>query len=521
MDRIPAVSGTTKGVIALALLAGIIAIFQRIFNAPQDPREPPLVPSRVPLIGHAIGMYRHGKRYFQMIDQKYGYDIYTLPLPGVKMYIVTGPEMTAAINRQGKSVGFRPFVVDFTRNSMQFDDEHHAINVKNIYDEEGGKGLLTDNHDLLYRTLPNGPVLDELCHTILDGAAENINAIDRKEATMGLMQFSLNLMGLLSARAFWGPQNVMDKDPTLLTSFWHMENAQSILGLGVFPSILARKGYVGRARLAAAMEHYFEQGHWKTASTLVRERAEVHWAHGYKPKMMGHADMGLLIGTTPNTTRTLFWFLAYLFAETSLAADVRAELAESGAVARSADGSAAVVDVQALRSSCPLYASALREVLRLRMPTSSVRKVREDVVLGDRYLLRKGAMCLIDAGVMHKKPSIWGADAADFNPRRFMKYQGGEFMDGSGRKVHPAALRVWGGGEVVCPGRFLATIEMVAIAAPLIMGWDVEGEDGGKVKVPKPRDDIIPVGMYDPSEDVRVKLIGREEWKNVAWEYKI
>ena len=31
-----------------------------------DPREPPLVTSRIPFIGHILGLLRYGTRYYQM-----------------------------------------------------------------------------------------------------------------------------------------------------------------------------------------------------------------------------------------------------------------------------------------------------------------------------------------------------------------------------------------------------------------------------------------------------------------------
>ncbi|EKG10020.1 Cytochrome P450 [Macrophomina phaseolina MS6] len=427
--------------------------------------------------------------------------------------------MVAAVNRQGKSIAFRPLIIDFVKSSFQLDEQSHSINKKNLYDEEG-KGLLTENHDLFYKLLPSGPALDELCRTIVDGVASKLNSLGPKE-TVDLNKFSKDLIGFLSARAFWGPENIMEKDTTLLSAFWDVEEAQKVLGLGTLSYLIAPKACFGRARLRTAMENYFEQGHWRSASTLIRERTMIHFARGYTAKMMARADMGLLLGTTPNAARTLVWFLSYLFANPDIVPEIRAELIDSGAIGLAADGKTATVDVHALRFSCPLYNSTLREVLRLVTPTSSMRIVREDLVLADQYLLRKGALCLVEGGLLHTKPSIWGEDAHAFNPRRFLKHANGELTDGSGKKVHPAALRIWGGGEVVCPGRFLATIEILGIAAPLIVGWNFEREGGGKFRVPKPRDDVVPVATYDPGEDVRASLIKREDWNHVSWQYKV
>ncbi|GME27556.1 cytochrome p450 [Neofusicoccum parvum] len=509
MDALPPLSAPTKGVLALTLLAVVIAALQRILRVDHDPREPPLVPTRIPIFGHVIGLYRHGKRYYQMIEEQYGHDIYTLALPGTKQYVITSPALTAAVSRQSKSISFRPFIIDFTKNAMLFDDEADRINRLNLFDENG-TGLITASHDVFYSMLPSGPALDEISQSLLNGVAATFNSLpDSKEPlTIGLTQFAKEIIGFPTVRALWGPHNILDADPTLLSAFWDMDSGQIALGIGVLPWLLARRAYHGRSRLHAAMTAYFESDRWLQASALVQARARAHFAHGYSKKMFAHSDTGLLVGALPNSTFSTFWFLARLLADRALVADIRTELAGAGVVSRVDGSKTAVVDVRALRSRCPLFASAFRETLRLAMPTSSVRAVRRDTLLdggGGAHLLRGGAACLIEAGVMHARASVWGPDAAEFNPRRF--------IDGGGvaRGVHPAAYRAFGGGEVFCPGRNLALVEVLGIAAPVVMGWEGEGDIG----VPEPVDDVMPIGVWKPREDVVVRLRRREGWEDV------
>lgn len=54
--------------VVLALLAVVVVALQRLLRVDHDPREPPLVPTKIPLLGHVIGLYRFGKQYYQKLE---------------------------------------------------------------------------------------------------------------------------------------------------------------------------------------------------------------------------------------------------------------------------------------------------------------------------------------------------------------------------------------------------------------------------------------------------------------------
>jgi hypothetical protein len=54
--------GIVVGVIAIA-----IALIQRAFRIKYDHREPPIVSSGIPLIGHLLGMIRNGTSYIDAL----------------------------------------------------------------------------------------------------------------------------------------------------------------------------------------------------------------------------------------------------------------------------------------------------------------------------------------------------------------------------------------------------------------------------------------------------------------------
>jgi hypothetical protein len=50
-----------------AFIAVVILLYWRLLPSSLDPREPPLVTSKIPFIGHAIGMLRKQQRYLEAL----------------------------------------------------------------------------------------------------------------------------------------------------------------------------------------------------------------------------------------------------------------------------------------------------------------------------------------------------------------------------------------------------------------------------------------------------------------------
>lgn len=61
-----------------AIIAVLALVCLRLWPFGLDPREPRLIPSNIPFIGHAIGMLRYQQRYFEMLRYDYCVDM-TIP----------------------------------------------------------------------------------------------------------------------------------------------------------------------------------------------------------------------------------------------------------------------------------------------------------------------------------------------------------------------------------------------------------------------------------------------------------
>lgn len=136
---------------------------------------------------------------------------------------------------------------------------------------------------------------------------------------------------------------------------------------------------------------------------------------------------------------------------------------------------------------------------------ASARFVREDIMLDNQYLLKKGMIVQMPMAVMHSDPAIWGADVTEFQPRRFLN------------KQNSTAYRPFGGGASLCPGRHFVTLETLALTAWVVLRYDMASSDGGQLRVPKQKQESLATNVFPPERDVRVRLTERQNCENVTW----
>lgn len=61
--------GGSVGIIAIiaTILAVIVTAFNHFLGPAHDPKEPPVIPQKVPYVGHIIGLLQFGLRYFEIL----------------------------------------------------------------------------------------------------------------------------------------------------------------------------------------------------------------------------------------------------------------------------------------------------------------------------------------------------------------------------------------------------------------------------------------------------------------------
>lgn len=511
-----------------------------------DPREPHFVASTVPFIGHVVGIFRHGPRYFQHTryfssenflfeglstvtnakpSAKTKSPIHTLGVAGKKLYVVTGPDLISAVSRNAKSLVFHPFISQVAMRLLKCSAEARRIIEHNIDGSRGKEGYYIELHDKIVSALSPSSELNRMSVTMLTESRSRFlrpleeSCAEEDGRVVDLHAWVRHLVSSCSTTALYGPDNPFLSDSSLEQAFWDFNSDLNMLLLNAWPAVTARKGCRGRARLAAAFTSYFETGGHLRSSHYIRSRYNAATKYD-----TGIADIGLfeatdLIGILVNTIPTVFYLLLHIFSQPLLLQEIRNEFVGS-ALEKLSDGAKSTVILSHVRERCPLLISAFQETLRCYSFFASTRLVLEDTYLaGGRFLLKEGSLVQMPNSVLHYDSSAWD-QAPTFQAKRFLPSEAtnreksiAEGTEQPSTKNAEASVsnrhyRPFGGGNTLCPGRHFASSEILGLVAMILWRFDMTPASG-KWAIPTAKQESVVEGVFPPSNDVKVRFSRR------------
>ncbi|KAI1441440.1 cytochrome P450 [Annulohypoxylon stygium] len=242
------------------------------------------------------------------------------------------------------------------------------------------------------------------------------------------------------------------------------------LGPKALPSFMASKSIRAREHVVKALMHFFQAGYHKKGSELLMARYKyIVEKHQVKDLYdLARLELAGAFASIENTVPTAFWFFYRLYSDPVVLKECRDEVSH---IVEERNG-ACYIDVDSIKSSCPILQSTLHETIRYHSTTISARKVTEDYVL-DQYVLKKGSTILIPASVPHFNEGSWGTNAGRFDYTRFIPDHDGHTKKGARRM----AFRGFGGGYHLCPGRHFAVTEMLSLASMVVLRFDITPVD--------------------------------------------
>ncbi|KAK4156498.1 cytochrome P450 [Chaetomidium leptoderma] len=490
-------STATDPTLLLAIIIGLVTLgyfaTRKMFG--HDPREPPLAPSSIPIIGHLVGLSRSKFNYYVELSEQTGVPIFTMALPGQKMYVVTKPELVQIIQKQHKILAFPPIEAKFASAICGASKEAQDILAKNVNGDDGEHGLSMESYAAMRDALKPGPQLDDMNRHMIQEVAEALDTLQPapgETKTIGLYAWLRDAITTATTRSVYGPMNPYD-DKAIADAFWEFESGLMPILVGVLPSITARKPIAARTKVAKAFEAYYRAGGVEKASALAKLRYQAEVNNGVPIEDIARYEVGGSIAIMVNTAPAAFWALFLLFSHPGLVDEIRQEIDAC--------------------SSCPLLLSAYQEVLRHRSMGTSVREVMEDTYL-DQWLLKKGAMLQMPSRVIHQDPTLWGDDVTDYNPRRFL-------AENRQSRAKDVCFRAFGGGKTLCPGRHFATNEILAVVAVFIARLDMKVVGNGKWEMPTSKNTNVAAVVMEPDVDVEVEVTVRKGMEGVKWEVRL
>ncbi|TVY80714.1 7-alpha-hydroxycholest-4-en-3-one 12-alpha-hydroxylase [Lachnellula suecica] len=501
-------------IFAILLALGAVAVYSRgeTKNSSQD-NEPPVLKSKIPFVGHLIGMLRWQVGYMQMLSAKCpSWPAFTLRIFSSRVYVICDPSLVQAAYRNTKSFDFNNFVVDCAEKLFEI-SEHGMKIVRGEtaagYDPNGpflnglkGDSFLNDDHKLM--------------SGVLSRVAGSINNMG-EGGKIELYKWMRDIITIASAEAIYGPENPFSEDPTLVDALWHFEGNVTLLMLQFLPTFICPKAYRGRIAIRDAFARYFANHNDRSASNLVQAHLTACKKWGFCDSDIANLEISTLFLATTNTVATSFWQLSYILSDPSLLAEIRQEVAKIVQRRKSPETGEdeAVMDITLFQTHCPLLLSTFHETLRLVGAATSVRNVVSPTTLSTpskpSYSLQSPAIIQLPSGITHLSPSIWGADAHTFNPRRFLPSTKAA-LDKDTKRKQSQGYFPFGGGKHLCPGRHFAITEVMSFVATLVLGFDIEGST-----VPERAFQKLGTGVRKPVGDVEVGIGRRKGWENVKW----
>ncbi|PVH88775.1 cytochrome P450 [Cadophora sp. DSE1049] len=533
------------GFILVAVLGGTSAFthcrywLQSRGNAGRfEGREPLTLPYSIPWLGgfsrmmDPHGMYAYARK---MSPQNRPVSLRVGP---VDIYILFGDKNIRMIFRNSKVLSKDASSQMLFRNSGMDPRDQKIM----AYDTSGtGTVPLTDipeekriwkmSHATGVAHLASGPAVTVLTNKFTECFIQELNKEPKdKTMTVPLYDYFRGVMATGSMISIIGPE-MYKLTPDFNKIYWDYDNAFLLMAIGM-PKFLYWKGHAARNRMLAATKLWLKSA-WKNTdeksadkdwephfgSRFIRQLAENMDSVGLSQDGQASAFLPMIWAINSNAIPCAVWVIFESLQRPGLIDCLREEVSASAIIDENGE---LTIDVPKLISQSPLLTSIYLECLRVRSSNTVTRKLIEDLEC-DGYVLKKGNHIMSPSWLPSHGP-LWdveGHPANQFWPERFIEMPKMRPSDPEGKAQFDLAMKPdhffpYGGGGMICTGRFFAKQEIMAAVALFVLKFDVEPLNwitlSGKSseRPAKPDENYAGAGLLPPDRDLMVKLRRRK-----------
>ncbi|KAL4965792.1 cytochrome P450 [Aspergillus stella-maris] len=503
-------NGFTLGAIGVTLF---LIVMNYILSPAYDSSEPPLAPA-FPIFGHTFGFMFNSFGYYEKLNKKLRLPIFTIRMPGRKIYVITKPDLITRVDRQSKAFSFAPIVSEFSSVTCGTSKEANEILNQNLLGEHGNWGLCEDMVAGMRESLKPGENLDFMNRTMAKEVCGLLNATKpeagKEFRNIKLMEWVAEVVTMATTNSVYGPMNPY-KSQEVKDAFWEFEKGIMRMLVAPFPSYTAKDSIEARNKVTAVLGEYFANGYHEQGSGLAKARFDYSVRNNVPLADIGRFEIGGTIAILVNTLPSCYWMLLLVHFIPGLLQDLRKEV--DAALIIDEKTKKATIDITIVKNECPLLLSTLKESLRSRGMGTAVRIVVQDAEVGG-YMLKKGAMVQIPLQVINNNVDHWGDEAEMFEPRRFVKEAGKKVPDDSG-------YRSFGGGKHLCPGRWFATNEILAVVALFISRYEMRPANGGEWVLPTTVKSNPATQVAQPDFELDMEVRNRPGFEQYTWNVEL
>jgi cytochrome P450 len=428
--------------------------------------KPIPIDNGLPILGHAIGMFRDVLGNVQGLERRHG-PIWQSHIGAAKIINMLGPDALELVlrNRDGNfssKTGWEFFIGRvFPGAIMAMDGDEHRYQ-RRIMQVAFRKSAL------VAYLAQMSPAIDHGIEQWLPGTARS----ERRLVFPLLKQLTLDL----AASVFMGIA-LGANAAAINRAFVHTVAASLAFIRVPVPGLKMWRGVRGRELLVARFRELLPQKRAAHTSDFFSEFCHARSEQGEQftdQEIVDHMIF-LMMAAHDTTTSTLTTMIYLLAKHPEWQERLRDEARELGK---------AQLDHDDLEKSLTLH-QVMREALRLYPPLSSMpRMCIRDTVFQD-YLIPAGTMVGVFPIHVHQMPTLWTRPRS-FDPERFSEARQED-------KGHAFAWVPFGGGAHMCIGQHFATLQVKAIMHQLLLRyrWRVPSEyvmPYQLVPIAKPRD---------------------------------
>ncbi|KAI1210073.1 cytochrome P450 [Annulohypoxylon truncatum] len=486
--------------IAATAIAGVYIFLHVLLHLTQSPKEPPAIGNAIPFITPIVRMKTMKTRFYSFMREQHNLPIYTLRLPGTRLYVVNSISLIPVVQRQFRTLSFSAIEATVAENVIRVSKATNDIISSNITDDEG---YLMRFSRYIHQTLKAGPALEAMDRRAVQVIADSLEKwAGEGPTTVKMFHWIRHELVNATTESVYGPRNPF-RDPEMEEAWYKFEPNIFMFILNAFPWLLAKEAFQAREYMAKAWERYFEEGGHKQGSGLIQVRAQINEDFHIPLKDTARAELGGVLAILANTIPSAFWVIYYIFSDPKVLDDIRTELSKGVREV----GGVCTIDMAYVKQSCPILLSTFQEMLRVHGSAVSARVAQEEIMLDNKYLIKKGSTVLIPSNIHHTDPSIWGRNVNEFYHKRFVREPGI-------KRPNPIAFRGFGGGTTLCPGRHFATTEALLFSALMVLRFDVNPINGRWVRPTTENSPLFPaIPLPDFDIDIEIRPRNSMKWK--------
>ncbi|PSN62499.1 cytochrome P450 [Corynespora cassiicola Philippines] len=459
------------------------------------PKEPKELPYWIPFLGHVGGFFMDfntaidgGLKHFKNREP------FTMNIAGTSIYIISDAQDAAVVWKNSSTITMDPLSVKlyiWVGMSAKSREVLFQAHQDAKYNEGNAKPLTPQQMmiQLHHRQSHPGARLDyHIEESTLPSMFRNLDLKAKqhpavlgrsgKGTRVSLLKLCTHIFIKGQTDAYFG-QAIWWADPHLMDYFmvWEHTNWKYLFEM---PSFMSGDMLQAKGNLIQGFTKYLAipREERKDASYFVQTVEDMLREVGLTESEIGSMLMLHYWAIIGNVYKIAFWLVTYMVQRPELLEAVRREVTAAVGDDR--------LDENYLTEKCPNLEVLFNETLRLTVTSPLGRVVTGPTNINGK-VLQEGNMLMVIFRELHFNSAIWGEEAQSFRAQRFLD---------NPKLLRNPSFRPWGGGNNMCPGRFLAKRSIYAFVAILLSKYHIGIEEHASIPKgdsTKPSPGVMPI----------------------------